>query len=179
MLGPTAVELGVHPAVRFPELQRQPPTSQRREPDSVGVAENTRKFLSPCLCGIKEWCATVNTPTALSSTRGVLAESTSHTIGVSTCSIICFLRNCFLLLFFSPLLGGVLAFLVVSYRSPMASVLILARHTLSEVDPALMGLIYVSWTAFCIYLLYLVHSLGIAQIPFEQNLVPKMVAVEC
>ncbi|KAJ6622073.1 hypothetical protein B0H10DRAFT_2187719 [Mycena sp. CBHHK59/15] len=155
MLGPTAVELGVHPAVRFPELQRQPPTSQRREPDSVGVAENTRKFLSPCLCGIKE-C--------------VLAESTSHTIGVSTCSIICFLRNCFLLLFFSPLLGGVLAFLVVSYRSPMASVLILARHTLSEVDPALMGLIYVSWTAFCIYL---------SQIPFEQNLVPKMVAVEC
>ncbi|KAJ6615279.1 hypothetical protein B0H10DRAFT_2041508 [Mycena sp. CBHHK59/15] len=97
-------------------------------------------------------------------TCGVLAESTSHTIGASMCSIIFHFLNCFLL-FFSPVLAGVLAFIVASHRAMTASVLILACHTLSEVDPALVASIYVYWTAFCIYLLYLArpHSLNIVK----------------
>ncbi|KAJ6613064.1 hypothetical protein B0H10DRAFT_1951737 [Mycena sp. CBHHK59/15] len=66
-------------------------------------------------------------------TCGVLAESTSHTIGALSRSIIFHFLNCFLL-FFSPVLAGVLAFIVASYRAMTASVLILACHTLSEVD---------------------------------------------
>ncbi|KAJ6591396.1 hypothetical protein B0H10DRAFT_2233267 [Mycena sp. CBHHK59/15] len=47
----------------------------------------------------------------------------------------------------------------------MSSVLILARRALSEVDPALVGSLYVYWTVFCIYLLYLArpHSLNIVK----------------
>ncbi|KAJ7833458.1 hypothetical protein B0H14DRAFT_2591487 [Mycena olivaceomarginata] len=83
-------------------------------------------------------------------TRGVLAESTSLTVGASTRSVVCFFLSCVLLVF-SPVLCGVLALIAASYRSSLVFILTPVRQAVSA-NPALVGSFYVYWIAFCIYI---------------------------
>lgn len=86
-------------------------------------------------------------------TRGVLAESTSKTVGSSAYSIICLFLNC-ALLFFAPLVGCLLASATVSYQSslPWHCVIVLARQTFSDVHPAaLLSSVYFYWSIVCVY----------------------------
>ncbi|KAJ6486536.1 hypothetical protein C8R47DRAFT_1196660 [Mycena vitilis] len=93
-------------------------------------------------------------------TRGVLAESTSLTVGTKW-STICLFLNCSLLVF-SPVFGGLLAFIAASYWSPLAVILTLARQAIFA-NPTLAGSLYVYWLGFCTYILYLgrPHSMNV------------------
>ncbi|KAJ6553174.1 hypothetical protein B0H19DRAFT_1263574 [Mycena capillaripes] len=84
-------------------------------------------------------------------TRGVLVESTSHSVGTSMLSTITFFVNC-VLIFFAPALAYLLVFALTSYRSSVAYTITITRYSLSELHPAALGSIYVYWTMFCVYL---------------------------
>ncbi|KAJ7280120.1 hypothetical protein C8J57DRAFT_1567271 [Mycena rebaudengoi] len=89
-------------------------------------------------------------------TRGVLIESTEHTIGSSNWSILGhFLGSS--ALFFFPVLVGFLTIFASVYRLslPWSSVIVVAEQAL--IAPHFLGLacsFYAYWTLFCLYILY-------------------------
>jgi hypothetical protein len=85
-------------------------------------------------------------------TRGVLAKSTPNAIGTSARSILRLFLTCTLLIL-APLLSGLLALVVVSYRSSLSwqCTIAVARRAFGDVHPAaLLSSIYVYWSILCV-----------------------------
>ncbi|KAJ6565359.1 hypothetical protein B0H10DRAFT_1965738 [Mycena sp. CBHHK59/15] len=106
-------------------------------------------------------------------TRGVLAKSTSRTVGASTCSILMFFLST--LIFLVPLLGSLLCFVTISCTSgrPWHSLLVVSSASLRGVDPvALASSIYVYWTLLCTYLLYLRRPNALNVVKYQTFRIP-------